>query len=297
MSDPIQDLQKELSARETNVPRRAPAIRTMKTDIQELFQKTKPSFIHIVGQEIAARTGKEERGGPRWIRSLVAVGLIGTLTAAIALSLSWWLRAPASAPLEPTNKNSGSQLFSSERTLEITAKTAGRIRFGQTIEAAVKQGERAGTITRIAIALEDGPQVRPATLADFFGLYRIRPPQNFLSSVEQPFMPFVYHGGGGGRLGLAARVRDADRTLFNLLAWEKNMLIDLGPFFFGEKPGEQASAFEDRTYRNIDWRFLKLSADGSSGIAYAVFPAHDVFILTTSRESLEKTVDRLFEVR
>jgi hypothetical protein len=64
--------------------------------------------------------------------------------------------------------------------------------------------------------------------------------------------------------------------------------------FFDERTDTIVAPFEDRTYRNIDWRYLKLSQAKDLGIGYGVFPASNVLIFTTGKEGAETTINRLF---
>ncbi len=82
-----------------------------------------------------------------------------------------------------------------------------------------------------------------------------------------------------------------------MLSWEPGLLRTFTPFFFDEKVNSVIAPFEDRTYRNIDWRYLKLSQDKDLGIAHAVFPAGNILIITMSKEAMETTINRLFDAR
>ena len=83
----------------------------------------------------------------------------------------------------------------------------------------------------------------------------------------------------------------------DFISWENSLLSDLQPLFFDQKPDVVIAPFEDRTYRNTDWRFLKLSSEKDIGIGYTIFPAGNILILTTGKEAMETTINRLFEKR
>ena len=107
-------------------------------------------------------------------------------------------------------------------------------------------------------------------------------------------MAFVYTSEQGRRFGLAMETIDLDRTFLDLLSWESSLLADFLPLFFNQKPEAVITPFEDRTFRNIDWRYQKLSQAGDLGIGYALFPAKNLLVITTSKESMETVISRLF---
>ena len=134
-------------------------------------------------------------------------------------------------------------------------------------------------------------------------------------------MPFLYHGGGETHLGIAVKTRDTARTFRDLLLWESSLAVDLLPLFNGLNVKPTDALFEDRTYRNIDWRFLRLSTietpsveSGTTttssdlplaelgpkkdiGLGHAVFPARNIAVVTTSKEAMETVIGRLFDSR
>jgi hypothetical protein len=123
------------------------------------------------------------------------------------------------------------------------------------------------------------------------------PPESFLKRLDPPFMTYVLASSDGTRLGLGVHTKDTNRTLRDMLDWEPKMMEDLRPLFFDKNITPVDLIFEGRSYRNIDWRYLKLSADTDIGIGYAVFPANNVLIITTSKGLMETVINRLFDAK
>ena len=83
--------------------------------------------------------------------------------------------------------------------------------------------------------------------------------------------------------------------LRDFIQWEPLLPIAFRPFFFDEKPEGLIAPFQDRSYRNIDWRYIKLSEEEDLGIGYAIFPAKNLLVVATSKETMEIVINRLFE--
>ena len=266
-------------------------LRTMKTDMEELFKKSRPSVAQVITQNALATPPLRRRSR----RSLFIMLGIGALL--ILGGGAGYYFYPGTKTNIPTKPEAPSPLFATEATKTISAATDKRADFFKTLEDVSRASEREGTITRVVIALRDGPQERFATLADFFELYTINPPFGFTDRANSIFMPFFYHTATENHFGLAFQIKDADRATRDLLSWERTMFAELKSLFLDRKLDLAPGAFEDRTYRNIDWRYLKLSSTEDTGIAYLVFPAKNIVVITTSKRALETTINRLFNTQ
>lgn len=273
---------------------RKPAIRTMKSDIEEMFKTTKPSLIKIVGQEVSRAEVRQEKKEQKKYLAIVALGVA---MLAILAGASYYFLPQEQEPATPVRVAPPAPFFATEASRTISVRVQDRTQFIRLLADSMQEREREGIIKRVILKIQDGSQERFAIFSDFFGLWRIAPPQDLLPQVEPPLMTFIYYGGDGARLGLAVKVRDLDRALAGMLQWESSLLRDVQPLFFDEKPETVLSSFEDRTYRNIDWRYLKLSRGKDFGIGYAVFPARSLLVITTSKEAMETAINRLFEAR
>lgn len=279
---------------------RSPAIRTMKSDLEDLFKNTKPSLIQMIGrtqERLPVATGRP--GKIRLILPLSLLALLAVAGTAVFFYLGGDLKPPADGMDSRTRERltPAAPYFATETSRTITVKKQDRSQFLRLMQDSYKETEREGTVKRIIMVLEDGPLERYATPADFFELWRIAAPGGLAERLDDNLMAFIYYGASGGRLGLAARTREPERAFANMLSWEPGLLTSITPLFFDERSDAVIAPFEDRTYRNIDWRYLKLSQERDLGIGYTVFPVGNIFILTTSKEAMETVINRLFDAR
>lgn len=265
----------------------------MKSDVETLFKTTRPSLIQMIGREPAETKIAPSRkiGASRY---LAAAGIILVLLGGAAFLFLITGRPALAPPAKPVPPPA---LFAAETSRTITVNAQNRSEFLRLMEDSIREEERLGTVKRIIIKLRDNGGEQFAQTADFFNFYRIQLSQELLENLDRGLMTFVYYGESGARFGAALRSRDPDRTLRALLLWEPSLLRDFQPLFFDEKPDFVVAPFEDRTYRNIDWRFLKLSPTKDLGIAHAIFPAKNILVITTGKEALETVINRLFDAR
>lgn len=232
--------------------------------------------------------------------------VVGIILVAV-ISAGWWYVSGTREEPEarPSRPSAPAPLFTTESSRTITVKHLDRLQFFRLLEDSLKEQELFGTTKRIIVKIQmpdlptgqAGGTERFATFADFVDFYRLSPPKNLAQFLGGPLMVFVYYGENGSRLGLAAKTSDSDRTMLSMFSWESSLALDFRSLFFGAQFGEITGEFEDRTYRNIDWRFLKSPRTENLGIGYMIFPARDVLVITTSKEALEKAIDKLFEAK
>lgn len=266
----------------------------MKSDIDEMLQSGKTSFVHMVGEEAERKKIPETKTRNINVRVII-FGLLGIIILGSA-GYFFFFREPL-AELTPQTVTPQAALFATESSRTINAKTDNQSLFLALMEDASREREREGTIKRIIIKLQDGPNERFSSPEDFFEAYRIVTPDRFLDLLDPALMTFFFYGSDGSRFGMAVNTRDPDRTFALMLSWEPRLLNDFRPLLFGETPENIFGNFEDRTYRNIDWRYLKLSQQKDLGIGYTIFRAEKIFMLATSKEAMERSIDRLFEMR
>ncbi len=287
MAEPLTNKENNL---EENKERK-PGIRTMKTDVQELFRNTKPGLLDLVGQEVKTSL-KTESSSKKRTNLLTFALVIGALLA--IGGLAYVFLSPAVVPTEVKKVAPPLPLFATESSRTLSVAPQERDLFWSLMQDSYKETERSGTVKRLLIKLTNGPQERYATMADLAEFYRMTPPKAFFDRVNTPIMPFIYTGQEGNRFGLVAKTTDLDRTFLDMFNWEATLLADFLPLFFDQKPEAVITPFEDRTFRNIDWRYQKLSSQKDIGIGYALFPAKNLLIITTSKESMETVISRLF---
>lgn len=277
-----------------------PSIRTMKSDMDQLFAKGKPAVAQMAGragEHVPVVRKQAQRAGIYLVAGLILILFLLFGGAAYMLRGYWWKLAfgpqtPTSQATEPP-----APFFTTESSRTVTVRGDNRTQFLLLMEDALAEVEREKSMKRIVIKVEDASGEKFADLEDVFSLYRIESPGLLLDRIGDPLMTFVFYGEDGSRLGFAAGVHDQDRAFRDLLFWEQTMVNDLAPIFGTKALTPLTSAFEDRTYRNIDWRFIKLSREKDLGIGYTIFPAGRVFILATSKTMMERVIDRMFDIR
>lgn len=294
------DLPNNSPKKETEAPdektEKQSSIRTMKSDIEELFKNTKPSLVQILSKEVSiasARAPAEKAGARRMLYFMRAAFVLAIFFIFAFVYVIFFGREGAvSLPkiLAPA------AYFATESSRTIAIREKDRQLFLRLMSDSAREFERPGTAKRIIIKIEKG-EGEFAKTSDFFQLYRITPPGELSSLLESHIMPFFFYTDQGTRFGFAVRVRDSDRVLRDFIQWESLLPTVFRDFFFDEEPEKSVAPFEDRTYRNIDWRYIKLSQEKDLGLGYAIFPAKNVLVLATSKETMETVINRLFESR
>ena len=284
----------------TEKPNSDSAIRTMKSDMDELFAKGKPTVAKMAGR--AAEGTLAVRTQARRASVYLVLGLLLLIFffvgGAAYLLRDYWIEFALGPEQDAAQQTEPPPpFFPTESTRTISVRQDNRSQFLLLMEDALLEVEREQTMKRLIVKVQDGTTERFANLEDVLALYRIEPPGLLLDRLDKPLMIAIFYGTDGSRIGFAAGVSDPDRAFRDLLFWEQTMTDDLRPMFGNQVMTPQTQEFEDRTYRNIDWRFMKLSREKDLGIGYTIFPAGQVFILTTSKAMIERIIDRMFDIR
>jgi hypothetical protein len=200
--------------------------------------------------------------------------------------------------------------FGIETSQTLTITEDNRPDFKNLIQAALSQEERKGSFKRLLILLKTPTGDRYAELRDLFSFFNVAPTSFSFTPIEPSLMTFAYFGNDGPHFGFIAKTNDRERVLSAMARWEETLAQDFEPFYLDatlSKPG----IFEEYSYRNTRYKYLPSagsgqdpsadseqnpSASGSGrGIAYMVFPAEKYLVVTTSRESMERIIERLFD--
>lgn len=124
-------------------------------------------------------------------------------------------------------------------------------------------------------------------------LLEINIPTNVSNVLEEKYTFFLYAQKEGNRAGFVVKIIDREALVASLKDWEKIMEEDLRSIFLGQEPGEPVNEkFQDGTYQGINIRYLNFS-ELSLAIDYAL--AEDYLIITTSKESIFKMIERILE--
>jgi len=267
----------------------------MKSDLERLFKTTPPSVAQMItkpGYVNPASKKTNFHAGAYVILGIAVVLIIST--GGIAYYF-WESIFPPPIEIEIIKALPPTPFFATEASRTIDIPRTDRQQFIKLIADSMKEFERDGTIKRILVRFSDTPDQRFISITDFLDFYHIVPPESLTKRLGNDLMMFVYTTSAGTRLGLAVKTNDANRTLRDMLDWEPSMRVDFTSLFFGTQLAPVSLTFEDRSYHNIDWRYLKLSSNTDIGIGYGIFPAKNLVIIGTSKELMETIISRLFD--
>ncbi|MBI4224758.1 MAG: hypothetical protein HY617_00330 [Candidatus Sungbacteria bacterium] len=306
------------------------AIRTMSSDIDALLKTGTPSISQIITKD-AATPAVSQRQIPSTTPPMPPrnkgpiIIIIGIILIAGLIGGGVWYLLPTT-PTSPTPTVPSGQgvdtppgagtpqtppvpllgpppaaLFNTDASRTITIPDNDRSVFLKLVTDTLQEPERTGTVKRILIKLQPtrtdgkGQPEHYASITEFFDLWHIAPSQSFFQHLEPSFTFFVYYGQDGPRIGFAAKTRDQNRTLSDIFFWEQSLVNDLAPFFFQEQIRQpDPPLFEDRTFSNTDWRYIKLSSQKDIGVGYMIFQADHLVLFTTSKGSMESIIKTLY---
>lgn len=276
----------------------------MKSDLEELLRTTKPTIGQLVTPQPSGEPEQPAATSKLLRFILIGIAAVIVISGGIFAFLRFSAHAPqpdqtpgptpASARLTPP-----APFFAVESSRTISVEGADRPLFFRLLQDSLQELEREKTVKRIVVKIRETTGERFATPADFLRFLSATPPPLFLNQLDRTLMLFVFYEKSGPRIGFAAQTTDSGRTLSALFAWENTILSSLRPLFFNEElPGlTEEFIFEDRVYRNIDWRYLKLSQEKDLGVGYTIFPANNLLVVTMSKGLMETAINRLYDAQ
>lgn len=151
-----------------------------------------------------------------------------------------------------------------------------------------RKEQEIGTFKRIAILKNETEFL---SLGEFFNELRINIPPYVLGSLGENYTLVLYNQNGTKHLCLIADVEDPENLKEQLRFWEETMVNDLENFFLGKARGEPStSEFQDNTYEEMAIRYINFPEPDLT-IDYSII--NNLFILTTSRESMYRIIDKI----
>lgn len=294
MPDPAQKpLQDETASPDKKTIKQS-SVRTMKSDIEELFKNTKPSLVQILSKEVSTSVPRASAEKTSVRAKIYFMRAAFALTVSFLFVFAYIIFFGREGEVSLPKIVAPSAYFATESSRTLAVREKDRQLFLRLMSDSAREHERQGTAKRIIIKTE-GEDGKFARTSDFFQFYRIVPPGELPLLLESHIMPFFFYTSQGTRFGFAVRVQDPDRVLRDFIQWESLLPTVFREFFFDEKPEKSVAPFEDRAYRNIDWRYIKLSQEKDLGLGYTIFPAKNVLVVATSKETMETIINRLFE--
>lgn len=275
--------------------RQEPAIRTMKSDIAAFMKETKPSLIQILTKQAELQTPPEERvrRPTPWMQIGIGAGAFIVLAASGWLVYQFLLVRPAKIPpsVEETAPTSPMLV---EKTVTANVTRNPLVLF-QALASAAETIEREGTFKRLIPAIKEANgETTTLGAADFFAILSVKAPAQISESLQGPLFVNFYYEAARPHMALVIPVKNLDRTFAGMISWESAIQRDLEVIFVGSPQEPVIAPFVDKTYRNIDYRFVVLNG---RGIGYFLFAPKNLLVITTTESAVQLIINRLLEAR
>lgn len=280
---------------------RRPSIRTMKTDVSEFMKTERPSLITLISQNIE-ESPKERMEKPSILKRLDwkvvgmvlggGIAFIAVVVAAIVFFASRNASNTGGEPVPPVPIQLSR--LSYDATQNISAKTP--TEFSSRIIELASTVRSVGLLQKLIVTVtgSDGSN-HPMGYKDFMRLISASAPTQFNSVAFSEVEPFLYFAAERPVFGVIIPVKSSDGASQSLRDWEKTLPRDLSFFLLGRRPESSILFFEDRSYKNLQYRFVKLAQEGDFGMGYFVFRPKNYVVITTSEETLRVVMSRLLE--
>ena len=127
-----------------------------------------------------------------------------------------------------------------------------------------------------------------AGMQEFFTAFQAAVPAEL---IDDAFTLFLYSTAGINRLGFVVEIKGTDLNA-SIKSWELTMENDLDNLLVSSGKTEPSSVtyFQEATYKNNVFRYLSLQPK-NFGVCWSIIDNY--FILTTSGESMIKTIDKI----
>lgn len=265
-----------------------PAIRTMRSDISEFLRTTKPSLVSLLVQQAQWEEAHGSGLRPRRRMFLATLAILGgaALVAGGGIIAYQWSSSPPPTP----GGFLGPPAYIFYESLTPISAEGGRTVLLDGLSAAGRAPQAPGTLRRILVTAAGAPMAFDA----FLRLANGSEPPAFAAGLSAPPQLFIYRRGAAADAGALIEPKSPGQTLRELLAAEPSLARDLEALFIGVPPPPTLAAYEDRTYRNLDFRYRRMAQYDQRGLGYLFFPARRLIVMATSEEAIRAVVDRLF---
>ena len=234
-----------------------------------------------------------------WIRVVVSLFILAVLTTIV--TFWYWYLVIREKPLETKEPEKTGEVAEKEAiaplplipvestvTLEIASSAELPNLLSQTL---LRNDLGYGKFTRILI--KNTAENKFLGLREFFETLQVRTLENFYNNAGNDFTLFVYSAPGKNQLGLAAKAENPAVLRSILESWEQTLEKDTDNLFLllGKK-GASDSSFQKSSYKDAVVHYLSFP-EKNFGICWAI--TNNYFILTSSGESIIKTIDKIKE--
>ncbi len=280
----------------------------MRQDIAEFLKSRKPSLVSIIMEEEKRRGLTAAARAPRRyvgrLLTITAAGLVVMAGLAAFLYYRSLLPGTSSTRPEAVTPTPPAAPFYVEGTISLRIEKTARALRAALAEAAGRP-DALGSIKRLLILAADTEgRTQYLSAKDFFATIGVSPPESFLETPAAPIQFFVFWQSAGPRLGIIGETANPARTFQALYNREAALVSNFAVLFIedparpaGPITGPRLEPFQDKTYRNTDFRYLALDADRDLGIGYVIFPAKNIFAVATSEGTLRQVIQRLLQAR
>jgi hypothetical protein len=286
----------------------APAVHTLKDDIQHVVKVEKMSLVRAASleedrklKEVAdavPQPGAEQRG-KRTRTMLVISGLLIILGLAAILGVFIVMNQGG---VLPANSGPTSLVFA-EQNLLLPLDGAASVSIKQQVaQLRTAQVGSLGSITRVIPTIssvsQDGTKsTRPATAQEFLRALDVSAPETLLRSLGPDFF-FGMHSADKNAPVLIFSVLSYDNAFAAMLEWEHSINGDLAPMFTplpiyrtGADNIPHERIFSDAVIRNYDTRTL--TDDAGTIQLYYSFPSSNLLVIAESPYTFGEVISRL----
>ena len=269
-------------------------IRTFQGDVAEALRKQEESLVSIQQAEHQKKgfvpptvTTPEEIKGRKNLFFLVTGSFVLFVLGTIGAWYAYIEYGVKTAP--PSTNVPANRFISADSESNLDLATTSRENFVGALTSAIENvspGELKHVFLKKAGA---GGTLYPISTSEFFASLESRAP----GSLVRAFSPIFMFGTLGSNPFLIIKLVSFDNAFAGMLAWEKNMVQDIGPVIsrgVSLSGLVQNISFTDVTDRNEDIRALMF--EGQNVLLYSFF-GNKMLIITKDIETLRTLIDRL----
>lgn len=272
-------------------------LRTYQSDVEDALKDGGGSLAKIAVAESIKRanepftsigdTEESERENRTKIIWGISIGLV--VLGIIIFSLFYFLRGLGQSPAPIISQTSPIIITDVEKNVDISGLDREALiakLFSEQQNNLVKLSSVAG------LRLIDGvgEVVSQITAKKFFQKLSARPPDELVRSLQDNFL-FGLYSLNTNKPFLIFKTDYYQSAFAGMIAWEKDLVADLGPIFVDSQVLSQFGKFEDITIKNRDTRALR---DSTGRIIFLYsFPDKSTIVITTNADTLDAIGARL----
>ncbi len=270
-----------------------PRLRTMKYDASHYLKEKNISFLDLVAKEQQKHEEdvfefRERVTDQTWFKVVMTLIVLIVLGIGGYAAFTYFVAQPVTlAPGETAPKN---YLVVEQRDV-VSSREGDRAGLFEKLRASRKDRLPSGSIKQVIIKLENlSGTAHYATIGEFFGTLDFRPPNDLATNLENGFNFLIYYTPQGASIGMILEPKNPERAFAQMIAWERNIILDWRYFYFDQTITSTSKVFTDDVIKNIDVRTLNITE--GADLVYGFF-AGKYLLISTSREFMELMIARL----